>query len=88
MPVSLYVGNLSYQVGEEDLTELFRPYGMVVRVRIPTDHETRRPRGFGFVEIEADAADRAIRELHETVFFGRTIVVNQARARQTSGGRS
>ncbi|HTV74914.1 MAG TPA: RNA-binding protein [Candidatus Acidoferrales bacterium] len=87
MSVSLYVGNLPFQVKEDDLVELFRPFGTVIRVRIPTDHETHRPRGFGFVEIESDGADRAVTELNGVQFFGRTLAVNPARPREASGRR-
>ena len=82
MSVSLYVGNLHYQVGEHELAELFRSYGTVIRVRIPTDRETNRPRGFGFVEMESDAAGRAIAELNGAHFFGRPLAVNPARPRE------
>jgi RNA recognition motif-containing protein len=88
MSVSLYVGNLDYRVAEADLAELFRTYGTVTRVRIPTDHVTNRPRGFGFVEMERDGAERAVQELNATSFFGRALVVNPARPRHTAAYHS
>ncbi|MDP5018288.1 MAG: RNA-binding protein, partial [Dolichospermum sp.] len=53
--MSIYVGNLSYQVTEEDLKRAFAEYGTVGRVQLPTDRETGRPRGFAFVEMESEA---------------------------------
>ena len=50
--MSIYVGNLSYDVTQDDLSEVFSEYGTVKRVQLPTDRETGRPRGFGFVEAE------------------------------------
>ncbi|MEC4989168.1 MAG: RNA-binding protein, partial [Oscillatoria sp. PMC 1068.18] len=49
--MSIYVGNLSYEVTQEDLKQVFEEYGEVKRVHLPTDRETGRPRGFGFVEM-------------------------------------
>ncbi|HTW85597.1 MAG TPA: RNA-binding protein [Candidatus Sulfotelmatobacter sp.] len=88
MSVSLFVGNLNYSVKEDDLVELFRPYGTVVRVRIPTDHQTHRPRGFGFVEMDGADADRAVRELNGAHFFGRSLAVNPARPREEPARRA
>lgn len=87
MSVSLYVGNLNYKVAESDLAELFRPFGDVIRVRIPADRETNRPRGFGFVEMESDGADRAVAELNGAQFFGRALAVNLARPREAPARR-
>jgi RNA recognition motif-containing protein len=53
--MSIYVGNLSYQVTEEDLKKAFAEYGTVGPVQLPTDRETGRPRGFAFVEMEKEA---------------------------------
>ena len=62
--MSIYVGNLSYEVTQEDLTEVFAEYGTVKRVQLPTDRETGRPRGFGFVEMDTEAEEtKAIEEL-------------------------
>jgi len=57
--MSLYVGNLNYQVTEEDLNAVFAEYGTVKRVQLPTDRETGRVRGFGFVEMSTDAEEQA-----------------------------
>ena len=53
--MSIYVGNLSYQVTQDDLNAVFAEYGTVKRVQLPTDRETGRIRGFGFVEMSSDA---------------------------------
>lgn len=53
--MSIYVGNLSYQVSEEDIKSVFGEYGTVNRVQLPTDRKTDCPRGFAFVEMETDA---------------------------------
>ncbi|MDY6915279.1 MAG: RNA-binding protein [Candidatus Cloacimonadota bacterium] len=76
----LYVGNIPWKTTEEDLTNLFNEYGEVESVRIITDRETGRSRGFGFVEMEN--ADEAINNLNETDFMGRTLRVNEARERR------
>ena len=70
MKTKLYVGNLSYQATESDLKELFSESGLVETVRIITDHETGRPRGFGFVEMQ-DGGDKAIAQLNGRDLKGR-----------------
>ncbi len=76
----LYVGNISYSSGEEDLRELFGKLGTVESISIPTDMATGRPRGFAFVEMSADEeAAKAITELNQTEFQGRRLTVNEAR---------
>ena len=78
----LYVGNIPYSSGEDDLRELFGTLGNVVSVSIPTDMATGRPRGFAFVEMGADdEASRAIEELNQKDFQGRRLTVNEARPR-------
>ncbi|HEY9822401.1 MAG TPA: RNA-binding protein [Candidatus Sericytochromatia bacterium] len=81
--MSIYVGNLSYDVTQEDLTSVFTEYGTVTRVQIPTDRETGRPRGFGFVEMSSDAEeDAAIEALDGAEWMGRTLRVNKAKPRE------
>lgn len=76
----LYVGNIPYSSGEDDLRELFGRVGAVESVSIPTDMATGRPRGFAFVEMSGDDdATRAIDELNQTEFQGRRLTVNEAR---------
>jgi RNA recognition motif-containing protein len=81
--MSIYVGNLSYQVTPEDLSSVFAEYGTVKRVQIPTDRETGRSRGFGFVEMETEAEeDAAIQELNGAEWMGRSLNVNKAKPRE------
>ncbi len=84
--MSVYVGNLSYDVTQEDLTQVFAEYGTVKRVTVPTDRETGRPRGFAFVEMESEAEETAaIDELDGAEWMGRDMRVNKARPRSDSG---
>ena len=81
--MSVYVGNLSYEVTQDDLTSVFSDYGTVKRVQIPTDRETGRPRGFGFVEMASDAEeDAAIEALDGAEWMGRSLRVNKAKPRE------
>ena len=81
--MSIYVGNLSYEVKEEDLNEVFAEYGTVKRVHVPTDKETGRPRGFAFVELETKAEESsAIETLEGAEWMGRTMKVDEARPRK------
>jgi RNA recognition motif. (a.k.a. RRM, RBD, or RNP domain) len=74
------VGHLAFTVTEQDLRELFAPYGVVDRINLLTDRETGRPRGFGFVAMADDkAAQAAIAGLQGTDFAGRTLHVDEAR---------
>jgi RNA recognition motif-containing protein len=88
--MSIYVGNLSYQVTEEDVREVFAEYGTVKRVQLPTDRETGRMRGFGFVEMSTDDEEEAaIAALDGAEWMGRDLKVNKARPREDrppSGG--
>lgn len=87
--MSIYVGNLSYDVTEEDLTSVFAEYGTVKRVQLPTDRETGRMRGFGFVELSAETEeDAAIEALDGAEWMGRDMRVNKARPREQNNTRS
>ncbi len=80
---TVYVGNISYRATEEDLEALFAPFGEVESVKIITDRETGRSRGFGFVDMADDAAAReAIEALSGREHLGRRLVVNEARPRE------
>lgn len=80
--ISVYVGNLPYDTTEEDVVELFKPFGEVNRAALVNDRETGRPRGFGFVEMPNDGeARKAIEELSGKDFKGRPLTVNEARNR-------
>ena len=75
-----------YEVSEEDLTTTFAEYGAVRKVQLPTDRETGRKRGFGFVEMENDAdEEKAIAELDGAEWMGRSLKVNKARPRENRG---
>jgi RNA recognition motif-containing protein len=81
--MSIYVGNLAYEVSSEDLGEVFREYGAVKRVHIPTDRDTGRSRGFGFVEMENEADEQnAIETLDAAQWMGRSLKVNKAKPRE------
>jgi cold-inducible RNA-binding protein len=83
----LYVGNLPFDTSEADLQTLFERTGAVDSVRVIRDNATGRARGFAFVEMVSDAdAQKAIAELHESQFGGRTLTVNEARPKPDSGG--
>ena len=84
----LYVGNLPYNCDEQQLRDLFGQGGRTVReVKLVTDRETGRPRGFGFVEMGSqEEADSAIRALNGQQFGGRPLTVNEAREREAGGG--
>lgn len=85
--MKIYVGNLSYEVTEDELRQEFVAYGEVASVSILADKETGRPRGFGFVEMASDSEGKAaIAGLNGKVMKTRTLVVNEARARSESGG--
>jgi RNA recognition motif-containing protein len=84
---NLFVGNMTFQTTEGDLKALFEPYGQVARVHIAIDRETRRSRGFGFVEMPNDAeAAAAMQALDGRDFGGRQLKVNEARPREASSG--
>ena len=79
----LFVGNLPFRMTREELEELFTQAGTVVSVHIPTDRETGRPRGFGFVQMQDEGElERAINMFNGYSVEGRALVVNQARPRQ------
>ena len=80
--MKIYVGNLSFDTRDEELRDAFAPYGTVADATVITDRETNRSRGFGFVEIEDDAAARAaIQGLNGTALGGRNLTVNEAKPR-------
>lgn len=80
---SIFVGNLAYRTSKEELQQLFAAYGTVRSVRIMTDRVTRRPRGFGFVEMDAPGAAAAIKALDGRDFYGRQLKVNEGKNRET-----
>lgn len=86
--MSIYVGNLSYEVTEEALNSVFAEYGSVRRVHLPTDHETGRVRGFAFVEMDSlTQEDSAIEALDGAEWMGRDLKVNKAKPREDQNNR-
>ena len=82
MSKNIYVGNLPFRTTEESVRDLFARYGEVQSVKLISDRETGKPRGFGFVEMDDDAAaDEAIKSLDGTEFEGRNLKVNEAKPR-------
>ena len=79
MTKKVYVGNLPFQTTEDDLNSLFSQAGQVESVSIITDRDTGRSKGFGFVSMDSEAADKAIAQLNGTDFNGRALTVNEAR---------
>ena len=85
--MSIYVGNLSYDVAENDLAGVFAECGNVKRVQLPTDRETGRKRGFAFVEMGSDAEEAvAIEALDGAEWMGRNLKVNKAKPKEDRGG--
>ena len=83
----LYVGNLPFDATNETIRAAFETFGTVHEVTLVTDRETGRPKGFGFVEMDAESATAAIQGLNEKDFGGRSITVNEARERTSRGDR-
>lgn len=80
--MTLYVGNIHFEVTSEDLANIFSEFGEVVSAKIVTDRETRRSKGFAFVEMATSAAGRsAISNLNGAMVEGRSLKVNEARPR-------
>ena len=87
MGKKLYVGNLSYNVDNNELQDMFAPHGNVESASIITDRETGRSKGFGFVEMGTDQqAQTAIDALHGKEIGGRSLTVNEARPREERSG--
>lgn len=81
--MNLYISNLSYNVTDADLNELFADYGEILSARVITDRETGRSRGFGFVELkDDDLAKKAIEELNQATYDEKVINVTEARPRE------
>jgi RNA recognition motif-containing protein len=82
----IYVGNLPFSASEADVRALFSQHGTVESVSLPTDRETGRPRGFGFVEMSQADAARAIQSLNGHEMGGRQLRVNEAQDKPRTGG--
>jgi RNA recognition motif-containing protein len=87
--MTIYVGNLAFDAEAEDVQHLFGEYGTVRKCSLPLDRETGRKRGFAFVEMSSDAEEaKAIDDLQNVEWMGRSIRVNKAEPRPSGGGRS
>lgn len=87
MSKKLYVGNLTYGVGDAELEQLFSPFGAVQSATVIQDRDTGRSKGFGFVEMESEAAAQAaIQALNDSEHNGRNLTVNEAKPREPRGG--
>ena len=87
MGKKLYVGNLTYNVTNADLEQLFSQFGSVQSAQVIQDRDTNRSKGFGFVEMSSDAeAKAAIDALHDQEHDGRRLTVNEAKPREDRGG--
>jgi RNA recognition motif-containing protein len=82
----IYVGNLPFSATEASVTALFSPHGAVTSVSLPTDRDTGRPRGFGFVEMSSTDAATAIGSLNGHSMEGRSLRVNEAQDKPAGGG--
>jgi RNA recognition motif-containing protein len=87
MSKRIYVGNLPFSATEDEVREKFSEFGEVEAVNLITDRHTGQPRGFGFVEMSDEGAEKAIAALDSTDFGGRTLRVSVARERSGGGGR-
>jgi len=90
MTKKIFVGNLSFQTTDSDLNDLFAKFGEVESATIITDRDTGRSKGFGFVAMNGDNAEKAISQLNGTELNGRALTVNEARPmvkRDFGGGR-
>ncbi len=84
--MSIFVGNLPFEVNDQDLSEVFAEYGKVTRVYFPLDRETKKKRGFAFVEMETpEQENTAIETLDGAEWMGRELKVNKARERENRG---
>lgn len=82
MTKRMFVGNLSFQTTEQDLATLFEQAGQIQSVTIITDRDTGRSKGFGFVEMDSEDAEKAITQFNGTELNGRSLTVNEARPRE------
>ena len=85
--MNLYISNLSYNISDADLRQLFADYGEITSAKVIMDRETGRSRGFGFVELSDDElAKKAIEELNQASYDGKVINITEARPREDRGG--
>ncbi len=82
----LFIGNLPFSATEQSVRELFEPHGAIQSLALITDRETGQPRGFGFIEMSSADASTAMQALNGKDFGGRALKVNEAQAKERSGG--
>lgn len=82
----IYVGNLPFSTGEDELRAAFEPHGAVMSAAVIMDRDTGRSRGFGFVEMSDEDGRKAIEDMNGKDLDGRSLVVNEARERQPRSG--
>lgn len=86
--MNIYVGNINFQLRNEDLFNLFSQFGEVSSAKVISDRETGRSKGFGFVEMDnAEEAQKAISSLNEFEVMGRKLIVNEAKPQDRQGGQ-
>jgi len=76
---NIYVGNLPFNAGHDDIKNLFSPYGEVIDIRMVKDRRSKRFKGYAFVEMNTAGANAAVKQLNDTDYAGRTLRVNEAR---------
>ena len=84
--MNIFIAGLSYSITDGDLANLFGEYGEISSAKVITDRESGRSKGYGFVEMEDESAQKAIEELNGAEYDGRTISVSEARPRTENGG--
>ena len=82
----LFIGNLPFSATEQSVRALFEPHGAIESLALINDRETGRPRGFGFIEMSSGDAAKAMQALNGKDFEGRPLKVNEAQAKERSGG--
>ena len=84
--MNIYVGNIPFEATEDEIREMFESYGTVTAMHLIIDRFTKRPRGFGFIEMDNDQeAQEAIDGLNGSELMGRTLQINEARSRESGG---
>jgi RNA recognition motif-containing protein len=86
MVKSLYVGNISWNIKEEELVSAFEAHAPVISARIITDNVSGRSKGFGFVEVEDNDAPKIIKEMNGFSLSGRSLIVNESRPKAPKSG--
>ena len=82
--LNIYVGNLPFNAGDDDVKNLFAPFGTVIEVRLVKDRRSKRFKGYGFVEMDAHGARAAMKQLDGADYAGRTLRVNEAKKKGES----